>query len=406
MNLKLFLSSAFFLATVAGTLQAANLKDCVGLAAANSAAVKAYEEKLNASMAANERDRKALLPQLSAAGEEGYSTYARQAGLEDGLTGKVGLQLNWDLAKVLAKYPRLSRLEADKARVLLTLAQKALARDVAKDYYQLHVLVGKKTDYAAAQDYFSSHIKDIERLRDQGLDVKLDLLRASIQLKSLAVSAATIETDIAGALLSLNSATGGKFETADLAFSDIPVPAGMETPAAGEAAPLEARLDELETETAAENYRQSAYAYAPSLTFGVDRSVTPIDPATELYRTFLALNIGIFDFGQKAADRKSLLAASEFQRQTALDNRRKLLLAAARLEGEIRNAAFACRITALNLADADKSLETARDYYRQGKIKETDLLTTASDYLGVKEQARDALAQYLDKLADLYYLKN
>lgn len=405
--------AAVILLAAAGRGYAADLKDCVSLAAANSPALKAYGEKLSSTLAAADRDRKALLPQLSASGEEGYSAYGKDSGLSNGLTGRAGLQLAWDLPKVLAGYPRLSRLETEKAAASLALAKKTLERDVARNYYQLAILLGKKADYETAREYFSSHISDIEKLGDKGLDVKLDLIRTGIQLKSLEVSASDIGAQVRAALLSLNSATGGSFGPQDLSFGDLPSPeaagayADTGTPAAfppGSAAALLTSLDELELGTALESYHQSAYGWAPSLALGLDRAITPIDPATERYRTAISASLPVFDFGQRAADRKSLKRAGEYQRGLNRDNARQLALSIAGLEVEMYNAASSCAAAQANLKDADESLETARDYYRQGKLKETDLLSIFSEYLAVKEQARDSLGLYLDKKADLDYL--
>jgi outer membrane protein TolC len=383
------------------------------MAAGNSLALKAYDEKLASALATEKSDRRALLPQLSASGEEGYSVYDKASGLSDGMNGRAGVQLSWDLPKVLSGYPRLSRLEAEKAAASLALARKALARDVAKDYYQLHILLGKKTDYAAAEDYFRSHIGDIESLGDKGLDVKLDLIRTGIQLKSLEVSAADINTQLHGALISLASAVGRNLSPLDLPFTDIPSPAagGLYADTApaggypqGSAAALLTRLDALELNTSLENYRQSAYAWTPQLAAGLDRAITPIDPATERYRTYLTASLPIFDFGLRAENRKSLKSAGEYQRSLNGDNARQLALSIAGLNAEMKNAASSCAAAEANLNGADESLETARDYYRQGKIKETDLLSIFSEYLAVKEQARDALGLFLEKKADLDYL--
>ena len=49
-------------------------------------------------------------------------------------------------------------------------------------------------------------------------------------------------------------------------------------------------------------------------------------------------------------------------------------------------------------------MATAKEYYRQGKIKETDLLSVFSEYLEARQQSWEALDTYLDKKAGLDYL--
>ena len=398
----------FFLAALlaaGGTASAADLKECLGLAAANSPALRAYEQKLSGALAANDKDRRSLYPQLSLSGEEGYSAYSGEAGLKNGITGSAGFEFAWDLPKALAGYPALSRIEADKAGVLLEQAKKELERDVKRDYYKLYILESKQADYAAAREYFDSHIKDIKRLEDQGLDLKLDLIRAGMQLKALATTEAGIQAEFENVLLSLNSASGGNFKREDFKFEDLPAPGLIEASAgAADGALLATRLDELDLAGTREAWRQSAWGYAPTVALGTRKSLSPIDPAAELKRTYLTINLPVFDFGQRAAERKTLQREAEAQQSLAMENNRRLKLSIKQLRGEVKNAAAACAAASSGLVDADKIIETAKAYYRQGKIKETDLLSVFSEYLDAKQRARDALDNYLDKKAGLDYL--
>lgn len=388
-----------------GGARAADLKECLTMAAGNSPRVKAYEEKLSASILAQKSAKRSLLPALSVSGEEGYSTYSQDSGLHSGMTGTLGVQLDWDLPKVLAGYQRLAGLETDKSRLLLDMAKRTLAREVEKDYYRLHILAAKKADYAEAKAYFLTHIASIEELGEHGVDVKLDLLHANMQFRSLGVTADGVETDLKSALMSLNSATGANFKEGDFPFADVPAPVVSPVPQGLAATAPETRLDDLELRTAEENYRQSGYFYAPTVSFGANRAITPIDPATERTRAFLGLSLDVFDFGRHIADRKSLLAEREAQRAANLEDLRRLRLDIETLRTSIANAAATCDAAGAGLADADKAMKTADEYYRQGKIKETDLLSVFSDYLTAKEQARDALGDYLDKKADQDYIE-
>ncbi len=405
MRFNIIIPAALLFLSSAGGLRAADLKECLTMASANSPAVKSYEEKLSASMSAQKSARRALLPALSVSGEDGYSTYSSGSGLNDGMTGTLGAQLAWDLPKVLAGYQRLAGLETDKSRLLLEMARRTLARDVEKDYYSLHILASKKADYAEAKAYFLTHIASIEELGDRGVDVKLDLLHANMQLRSLGVTAAGVEADLKSALMSLNSATGGNFKEDDFRFADVPAPAESRVPPGLAATAPETRLNDLELRTAEENYRESGYFYAPTVGLGVNRAITPIDPATERTRAFLSVSLDVFDFGRHTADRKSLLAEREAQRAANIEDLRRLRLSMETLRTGIDNAAATCAAAEAGLSDADKAMKTADEYYRQGKIKETDLLSVFSDYLAAKEQARDALGDYLDKKADLDYIE-
>jgi outer membrane protein TolC len=120
-----------------------------------------------------------------------------------------------------------------------------------------------------------------------------------------------------------------------------------------------------------------------------------MDPSTEEYRGYVALNFGIFDYGGRGKEREALSKEAQFQADSARDNLKKLALSAAQLERRIKLSAAACLSARDTLADASAGLETAAVYYRQGKIKETDLLSTFSDYFEVQKKTRDTLGEYL-----------
>jgi outer membrane protein TolC len=379
--------------------QAADLKTCISLAQQNSPLLKAYESKLAASASAYEKDKKAGLPQITGSAGAGYYQYGDEADLSNGVAAQVAVAVNWDLEKYSAKIANLSAIELERNGLLKTMAQNQIAQDVSVDYYKLYVLEGKKADYAAAATYFETHIKDIDRLQSAGVDVKLDLIRAGMQLKTLRAEAEDLQGDIDETLLSLNSATGGALKETGLDFSALPDPkdqtAQVALPSAETLYP--AKLDELDTKSALESSRQSEYNNMPSLQFGVERNVHAMDPNTEQYHGYVALNFNIFDYGAHLRERDELKKTAQYQSDAARDNLKKLQLSVAQLAQEIKLSANACLRARETLSDANASLDTAALYYRQGKIKETDLLSTFSDYFEVQKKTRDTLDEYLSK---------
>ena len=400
-----------FFAALPSSVLAADLNGCIALAEKNSTLLSAYENKLAANAADYEKDRGAAKPQVSGAAGASYSRYGDESDLENGFSAQLGVAVNWDLEKYFAESSRSSRLELEKTGLLKAMAENEIAKNIAADYHKLHVLSLKKADYAAAIQYFENHLADIKKLLAAGLDLKLDLIRATIQQKSLRASFEDVQGDINNSLLAINSATGGNFGETDFVFADVPLPQAQPEVAASSAnytaqaaAFYQSRLDGLETKTAEEAYRQSKYNYTPALQLGVDRNIHSMDPNTEQYRGYVALNFNIFDYGQRAKERESLQKTLAYQKYAARDNFRKLVLSMAQLAQEIQTSANACRHAAENLNDAAASLETANTYYRQGKIKETDLLSIFSEYFDAKQKSRDALGQYLAQTTELDYL--
>ncbi len=414
-TIKYFFYFAFVLVLPA-RLSALDLDGCVKMALSASHALKASGLNIEAARSVYARDRRTLLPALAVTGEDGYNHYQAGSGLRDGLMGNVGAQLSWDMGKTLAGFPEASRLELEKARLLRDLDEKDIVRGVTQDYYRLYILLGKRADYAEAEKYFFSHIEDIEKLEGAGLDVKLDRVRAEIQFKSLELTGKTLETQIAGALKSLSYTVGAELRAEDLvfeggaeAFSRLPALAGggleVSSCCADAGGLYSARLDRLETSSALEAYRQSKFAYAPVLTLGLARNLDIIDPATELYRTYVAVNLPLFDFGARSEERKALLRGYEARKETELESQRTRRLALETLAAEIQSASASYEGLRKNYEAAAGNVETAKLYYAEGKIKETDLLSIFSEYLDAKQQSRDALGSYLDKKAELAYLR-
>ena len=54
-----------------------------------------------------------------------------------------------------------------------------------------------------------------------------------------------------------------------------------------------------------------------------------------------------------------------------------------------------------NVDSARSSLDIAQDYFRQGKIKETDLLSIFSEYLSTKDESNELLYSFLSKKVEL-----
>lgn len=408
--IKLFiLTAGFFYAPAA--LSALDLDGCVQMALTNSRAIKAAGSLTQASAQAYKSARASLRPVLSASGEAAYNRYQAAAGLPDGLMGQAGMQFSVDLRRTLAG-AELERLDLEKSRLAGQLAEKDVIRSVTLDYYSLYTLLRKKADYAEALKYFNSHIEDIEKLESSGLDLKLDRARAEMQLKSLEVSAAALDTEIANALASLSSAAGARLKTEDLVFDGAPADGGLPAIQDGAAAPparpgqsLAARLAGLETASAYEAWRRAGFIYAPALQLGLARNIHPIDPATENYRTYLAVSLDIFDWGAKAGAKNAALETYRAQVETETENKRLLTLSLERLAAELNSEAAAYEALRENFLSAAGNLETAKTYYRQGKLKETDLLSIFSEYLDAKQQSRDALGRYLDKKTELAYLR-
>jgi len=408
-----------------------SLETCLEKAMDNSRLVKAYADKIHSDQWAMKKDQSSLWPHLALAGEADYLHFGSRADLPSGFEGSVGADLAWDLPRVVQDYPRLSRLAAEKSGWLARETGNDIRRQVSQDYYKLYVLLQRKPDYLQAEKYFTEHIRDIQRLEAAGVDVALDLTRARVQLKSILISLGDLNREIGSTLLSLNSRMNTAFTEENIVPLSIPDLETIRTdqavfdetrePPESAASYIDrlettytreldhlvlSRLAEMDARIAEEAFRQSRWTWFPTLNLGLVRNLDSRDPSLEEYRTYLGFNWDLLDFGQRANETQQLRYESEYQQEVYREARRQLQLHLDQLITEIENVQVTYRNAQENLSQAEKIIATAKTRYRQGKLKETDLLNIFAEYLNSKDQMFAALDVYLAKKAELeYYLE-
>ena len=151
----------FLLITIfSPSVHAITLAECQALSLKNSHLIEAYENRIKASIAANNKDKSSLWPQLSATTEVDYRQYSGLSDLPNGFDGRVGGVFNVDLQKIISHYPRLSLLDVEKNRLVKKIAGYDLEKTVTQSYYKIYILLKKKYDYLETKSYFEKHIKD------------------------------------------------------------------------------------------------------------------------------------------------------------------------------------------------------------------------------------------------------
>jgi outer membrane protein TolC len=403
------------------------LEECKTKALNNSKLLQAYENLIESAVYANRKDKSSLIPPITGFYRPDYVQYGPHADFtRHGFRNQVGVGFSIDMPKLLADYPQLSGLEIEKNKLITKIAANEILKQVTQEYYLLYVFLQKKSCYASAQSYIDTHIKDIEDLQSKGVDVKLDLIRANVQLKSLFISRSNMNEEVTNALVSLNSLMNTEYKESDFSNMDAPDLAALpaDQTVSDENSPRtngkstyiehikqvlpqklagleQSRLDGLDVRVAKEKYRQSDYSYLPSLELGYEHNAHTIDPAAETDVVFLSLNFQIFDFGQKSNEAQELRYAYVSQKFIFDENQRKLKVQIYQLITRIENIQTTYKNAGENLKNAEKALDTARDYYQQGKIKETDLLSVFGEYISAKDQNYDILYDFFFKKAEL-----
>lgn len=411
----------FLLITIfSPSVHAITLAECQALSLKNSHLIEAYENRIKASIAANNKDKSSLWPQLSATTEVDYRQYSGLSDLPNGFDGRVGGIFNVDLQKIISQYPRLSLLDVEKNRLVKKIAGYDLEKTVTQNYYKVYILLKKKYDYLEIKSYFEKHIKDIEILQSRGMDMKLDLTRAQVQLKSYFISLNNTNNEIANILTALNSQMNSNFKESDFSSMDAldetiiksdqvifdeNTLGDVESKWADKIADTDQlKMEAVDLKIAKETYQQSKFYLVPTLQMGVDHSIDPIDSSVEAYRSYAALTFNIFNFGQKANEKKQQKYNYEYQKNIFEENKRKLKVQIDQLILDMENARIIYRNASDNLKSAAENRETAKIYYQQGKIKESDILNISSEYLSIRDVFYDALSNFLFKKTELDFL--
>lgn len=264
------------------------------------------------------------------------------------------------------------------------------------------LLQRQAAENAQAATYVDDHIKDIEHLKASGLDVALDLLRAQSQRKALSLTAGAQQAETLDGLEALRSLTGLTLSAQDLDVAGtldhaLTENAEVAIAPASLTTTLQSSLNALDLEGARLATLGSGRFALPTLRVGLDHSFISIDPSAPVDRGYAALNFDAFDWGQRAAESRQSQAELDAQGLLAQERARQLRLSAIQLSTDIRQARQAYAQSLDLVTDAQKAMEIAKTYYRQGKIRETDLLGMLADYLTATSQRDQALLDALDK---------
>lgn len=422
--LLLFCLGLFF----ARPAHAATLAECKDLALHNSALLNAYENLIKSAVYTNRSDKDSLFPQIYGHYQPTYLWYGSGADFaHHGLTQTLGASFSLDLPKILANYPALSSLEIEKSKLVETIAENEVIKDLTQNYYRLYVFLQKEKYYANAKSYIASHIEDIKNLQSKGLTVELDLIRAKVQLRSLFISISNINQEITNALTALNSLMNTTYTEADFHDMDVPDMKALVTDQAifSESVPEskeirasyietvestiprhmdsldQSKLNELAVASAKERYRQHKFNYAPTLQAGYEHNFHIIDPTTETNLAFLSLDFNLFDFGKRLNEGRQLRYDYESKKHMFDEQQRRLKLQIDQLTTDIENIESTYKNADTNMRSAKKALEAARGYYEKGTIKETDLLSIFSEYMNAKDQRYEILYSFFAKKAEL-----
>jgi len=377
------------------------LREYIDAAINNSYIITSLSDKIEAARYAYKKDQGALYPQF--AFNESHDSTRDNSGL-------AVLKATLDIQKMAADFPRSNFVVLQKILVDREIATNDLVKTVSQDYYLLFVTLQKKKDYTDAKAYFEKHIKDIEKLSAQGVDVRLDLQRARIKYGALSIAVNEADSALKSILIELSSLTKKSLSEADFSAMDVPGVHLERTYFENQKQELLSALPQtrqyrsrmFELDLANQLYRQTRLPYLPSLGLEFDRAYNNL-PGGENYN-YVTLDFPLFDGLQRLNDRRRLKSEYEAQKKLFEENLRQLRVRGEQLVSELENIQTRYTVALNNVSEAGKLIEISSSLYRMGKIKETDLLEIFSGYLDAKQQYYDALNNFLNRQAELEYI--
>lgn len=386
---------------------AVSLDECVDASFRKSAELVSLDHRVTSAKIALERDSRGLLPTLSVSDEAAYSTFGSDSGITDGMDNKANAEFELDLQKFVSRPQRQSALAYRRAQVLTRQARTQLRLEVIQAFNRCLLMVRKDGEHARAMAFVDGHIHDIQRLQNMGMDVALDLLRAESQRKALDLASNNDDAQFQASLGVLNGRTGLDLGAKDFdpaqaqAIAETVTAQEVEARVAGRLMRVAAsQLAAIDLESAQVAVDASGPLSAPLVHLGLDHSFAAADPATPLNRGYASFSLPLVDWGQKALEARQLRADLEVQRLEGEAQAQDLRLQATQLASDLAHAQKAYGISSDVAQDSEKGMEIAKAYYRQGKVKETDLLSVFSDYLTAQDQRDDALLECMDKQAE------
>jgi len=390
------------------------LDQCIEKALRNSILLNAYEKKVRAIYFLLKKDKSSLFPQFSISSETDYLPLTRAvSGIKEMPVWNqlISAESTLDLQKILANYPESSHLELEKNQLIAKTAEYIIEKEVSQEYFKLHVALRKRTDYLEAKSYFDAHITDIETLKNEGLDVGFDLLRAQVKRDSISLIIRTNNKEIESTLLSLNSLMASHFDESDFSATHIPAVDTQEAfledvqeNIADHVSELySSQKDMFDVKIAKQLYHQSKFYFVPSLNFGYDRNFVEADRINQDDRLFLAFSVPVFDFGQMRNESRRLQYEFEYQKKLFEENQRVLIVYIKQLVNQLQSAQQTYQGALLNSENSKNMVAIANSLYKKGKIKEFDLLDTFSQFISSNDLLYDALSDYLNKKTELDY---
>ncbi len=401
----IFLSIIIFF-TQTSPLLSLTLKELTDKVIANSALLESFQYKIKSDKYSYKHDKSQLLPYFTLPLDSGYDTTV------GGWQFSPGLNAYLDLQKILTHSPALSELKVERSRIEGQMAKSDLEKEIMLAYYRLYVLAQQRIEDTSMKAYFDTHLQNLQKMADKGVDLSLDILRVKNQRASLSLSMDNSYNEMENILTSISSLSGINLSMDDFTFKDIPllkdetsqidnyeenIPKSAENT-------YQSDLNKIDLKMSEKSADQNRLYWIPLLQFYSGLQITNSNRPD--YKFGIGLEFPLFDFGQRENQLQSSINAYNSQKSLYKDNHRKLSLYLRQLVENAEKSYILYKNSLENLDNAKKSMSAANILYQKGKITETDLLSVSLDWSNSKKQYYESLYNYLSNKSEItYFLK-
>ena len=333
-----------------------------------------------------------------------------------------GVEISFPLQKILGGASRENSLRLEQGLLNGFLSREEIRLRVTRQYLSVYLLSRREEIFRDAEDFYRSHIRDIDRLLYRGVDLRYDRSRSEVERGILETRRKEVARDLQNALLEISSLAGRTFDLEELDFSGLE-PENQKIYSTNDfrdfsnRSRVEEVLEETIQKTAlwrmeslsrdlAENlYNQSRYYAVPSLVVGSRvMGYQKREAWDDDYQVYIAASLPVSDLYIRNHEEEMRRQDYISRKKILEDYGREFRLQIRQLVGDIDYSYGACEMAKKNVKEAKASVDLAAIQYRRGRIKEIDILDTYSRYLNTREDSIDKLRQFYEKNLKLSFL--
>ncbi|NNM53983.1 MAG: TolC family protein [Spirochaetales bacterium] len=332
------------------------------------------------------------LPRLSGSADAGWDDTV------GGWQTSVNAIVTWDLAALVDSKPSDAAFRARQDLWQTQSVTDQLRLNVALSWARLLVLSQEVHEDARLAKIFETHLDHLQRMKAEGVDLTWDILRVKNQLSALNTTSLSTASALQDQLALLSRLIGRTLTLGDVDFSSSKSVPRFEEQfwrqnlGAFVTSRPEVQAALVGVQAAQAQGERAQLAWLPQIKAYGGYQPTSLGPNR---KWGVSADFSLVDWGSQQALSQSYRSLGQSQSARAAALREKLTQ---ELETLIRGTTVAHQVWLQSQGEfknADEALKEAQELYREGRIKETDLLGAALDWESAKTRVSDAQMTFL-----------